>query len=399
MKLYLQFGWGMMDHCRSLIEDWGEGAVILSPRDLNPEQLKRLAEEIRDVGGNVLVDPQFYNPVSDHDRLTSHDYWPKDYKTAEFWTGDDLQKLIGSLIRLNTELGCKDFILPGLYAAKIDDDWLEIQNAVFEEMSRQDISGFTAYATVALSSDAVRDNDQVHKLLDAATQWDVPGIYLICEHHKGEYLVNDATWVANVLDLAAGFHLKKKQVVMGYCNHQMLIAACTGIHAIASGTWMKLRSFPPSMHRGEYEEEIKQRAVWYYCPQVLSEYKLSFLDIAKRLGVLDNMKPAAGLASNYADALFAAPQPSAADFGESKAFRHYLHALRTQVNNAKQGSFQDTLIEQQKSLDSAERLLKELRAKSIRGQHRDFSEVIDVNRAALAVLSETRGAVLTRYWA
>ena len=43
VEIYLQFGYGMMEHCRSLFSKWEAGTAILSPRDLNPEQLVRLS--------------------------------------------------------------------------------------------------------------------------------------------------------------------------------------------------------------------------------------------------------------------------------------------------------------------------------------------------------------------
>jgi serine/threonine protein kinase len=43
MELYLQFGYGMMEHCRFLVSEWQGGTVVLSPRDLTDEQLGRLA--------------------------------------------------------------------------------------------------------------------------------------------------------------------------------------------------------------------------------------------------------------------------------------------------------------------------------------------------------------------
>jgi hypothetical protein len=46
MELHLQFGYGMMEHCRALISSWNGGTAILSPRDLNDEQLERLAATI-----------------------------------------------------------------------------------------------------------------------------------------------------------------------------------------------------------------------------------------------------------------------------------------------------------------------------------------------------------------
>jgi hypothetical protein len=71
MDLYLQFGHGMMEHCRHLVRSWAGGTVILSPRDLKREQLVKLSEEIRALqGGQVLLDPQVYVPRSDQHTTT-----------------------------------------------------------------------------------------------------------------------------------------------------------------------------------------------------------------------------------------------------------------------------------------------------------------------------------------
>lgn len=67
---------------------------------------------------------------------------------------------------------------------------------------------------------------------------------------------------------------------------------------------MNVRSFPPDKFRAPYEDEHKQRATWYYCPQALSEYKLPFLDMADRRGLLDSMAPPAEMDGEYATTLF-----------------------------------------------------------------------------------------------
>lgn len=398
MELYLQFGWGMMEHCRSLINDWGGGCVILSPRDLSDGQLSSLARDIHELGGSVLLDPQFYMPNADHQRLVSHEYWPDDYHTDEFWSENQLYGLLQSLVELNLRLGSSAFILPGLYANHINDDWLNTLKITLEQSARFSEYEDRRIATIALSSDAVGNNDEIHRLLDEATRWDIYGVYLVCEHPKGDYLVADPNWIANVLDLVAGFHLRGKKVIVGYCNHQMLITASAGADAIASGTYMNVRSFPPSKFVAAYEEEIKTRATWYYCPQALSEYKVNFLDIAQRVGVLDKMKPMSGFGGGYADNLFNAHQPSLADFSEPQAFRHYLRSLHSQVELSRSDSFQLTVAGHEGLLSIAESLLAELHSSGIKGQLRDFREAIDANRAALAVLQADRGPVLRHRW-
>lgn len=395
MRLFLQFGYGMMEHCKFLVREWGDGTVILSPRDLSAAQLDRLAAAVREQGGTVMLDPQLYLPTADHGRLTAQAYWPKN---PQFWAADILRDLIGALAKLNTELGSEALVLPGVVAARVDDDWLEVQRLVQEEYVRQGGNPANAYATVALSGDAARVNDQVERLLEAIEAWEVGGLYLVAEHPQGEYVSSDPNWLANLLDIVAGARLSGKRVVLGYCNHQMLIAACAGADAIASGTWMNVRSFSASKFEAQLEDEIRQRATWYYAPHLLSEFKVSVLDLAQRLGELPRLRTPPEFGSGFADSLFEAPQPSLADFTEQAAFRHYLTCLHAQVEQARAPTFDSTIDRYLTTLDQARGQLHELTRRGVSGQNRDFSEAIEAGRGAIAVLQATRGAVLRHNW-
>jgi hypothetical protein len=398
MELFLQFGYGMMDHCRTLVADWGGGTVILSPRDLSPQQLAKLASEIVDLSnGRVLVDPQFYLPNADHERLVSHEYWPDEYATGDFWSGSELRELLRKIIALNATLGCAHIILPGLFAETVDDDWIARQKLTIEE-AKQLAPGKSLFVTIALGADALRRDEDLDEVLAGAESWEAEGAYVVCEHPKGDYLITDATWMANLLDLVAGLRLKGKRVIVGYCNHQMLALASAGANAVASGTWMNVRSFPPDKFRTQYDEEIKQRTTWYYSPRALSEYKLPFLDIAKKQGVLAQLAPEKEFASEHADALFAGAQPTSIKWTEQAAFRHYLQCLSRQVALAAGDSFDATADAHEKVLDAAEALLATMHAVGVRGQQRDFKECVDINRAALSVLRSNRGPLLRRKW-
>jgi hypothetical protein len=398
MEMLLQFGYGMMEHCRHLVEEWNGGTAVLSPRDLNGSQMQRLAKSIRAmVGGKVMLDPQFYLPHADHARLCQHDYWPKNYQTNAFWQGPALVELLTKLESLNRTLGCDVFILPGLLAAAVDDDWLETQRAIQSEAVSLN-SSLPIYATIALSADAAKNNNQVARLMDESEKWPAKGYYLVFEHPNGEYLVDDGNWLANVLDITAGLKLRGAKVVMGYCNHQMLIAACAGVDALCSGTWMNVRSFPPDKFRVSYDDEIKQRATWFYCPQALSEYKIPMLDLAHRQRILDDLKPDRTFDNAYVQPLFAGAQPSSVGFTEQSAFRHYLHCLRLQAQAASQTTFDATVSAHHTLLDAVERRLKALSSAGISGQLRDFRNIIDCNRGALAAFVATRGPMLRHHW-
>jgi len=49
-------------------------------------------------------------------------------------------------------------------------------------------------------------------------------------------------------------------------------------------------------------------------------------------------------------------------------------------------------------LDAEEAVLRRLRNNGVRGQDRDFSEIIDVNRAAMTVFASAREQRLSREW-
>lgn len=398
MELYLQFGYGMMQHSRDLISDWGSGTVLLSPRDLNDGQLRSLSSQITDLeSGRVLLDPQFYLPHSDHERLCSHEYWPPDYTTGEFFQGNALQDLLQKLVDLNVALGTSAIILPGLLATAVDDVWLETERAVLE-VGRDLAGDRPVFTTIALDSDTTRNENHIESLLEIAVEWKPDGFYIVCEHPNGDYLVQDPNWVANVLDLVAGLRLSGAKVIVGYCNHQMLVASVVKANAICSGTWMNVRSFPPDKFRRLYDEDIKQRAIWYYCPQALSEYKIPFLDFARRLNLLGRMKPPSELDGGYARHLFEGPQPTTVGFTEHFAFRHYLHALHGQVSALERSSYDEALEAQDCLLNDAEDLLDTLVSAGIRGQQRDFKASVDANRAALGLIDSIRGATLRRQW-
>lgn len=398
MELFLQFGYGMMKHSQVLVDEWGGGTVILSPRDQDEDQLTRFGPEIcGQPGGSVLLDPQFYLPHADHARLTNHKYWPDKYDTATFWHGLPLRTLLGKLLDLNQAVGARAFILPGVMAPKVDHHWLRHQVAVCSEARVARSDGLPLYATVALGADALRRDDDVHAILDVAHTWGVDGVYLVCEHPKGDYLVKDPGWMINLLDLVAGLRLGGLDVVVGYANHQMLAVAAASATAIASGTWMNVRAFPPEKFQVP-DDDPKQKTTWFYSPSSLSEYNIPFLDVAKKVGLLNKLKPPAAWSRPEVSLLFSGPQPTAIDLKEPAAFRHYLTCLWHQAGEARLSTFDETLKAQRETLDKVERLLAELHANAVTGRMRDFRDCVDANRAALAILEKNRGPVLRRKW-
>lgn len=398
MDLTLQFGYGMMQHTQALLADWGGGTVVLSPRDLDDTQVRRLSAQITKLGAEVLIDPQCYLHGSDHFRLVKHAYFQvfSANTTGALLGGAATADLLRALSELNTAVGAGRLIVPGRIAKPVDDDWFALQEVVLDEAPFH-FSG-PRLATIALSSEAVLDEAQIEAIVDRSEAWKADGYYVVAETPNGSYLVDDPRWVANLLSLLAGLHLQRRYVVLGYANHQMLAAAATNIDAIAAGTWLNVRRFDPDRFMSPEEGDIARRTTWYYAPQALSEFKIPFLDIAERTGVLAGLAPPGGYPRQHADPLFSGGQPSSVGWTEQQAFRHYLTTLRHQVKEVSLGGFDATYDGLMRRLDGANDLLRQFRRLGVFAGDRDFAAVVDATRSGLVQLQRTRGGRLRREW-
>jgi len=397
MKLLLQFGYGMMDHSRELLKAWGGGGVVLSPRDLTNDQLIRMGQDINKIGGDVYVDPQCFVHNADWHRLKAHQYFQRfqSHATNAFFGGPATRELLSDIFELGKSVGVKKHILPGMLADSISEDWFALQSNIVKEAA--EITDRPLLATVALSDKVLKSEEQVEAIIERAEQWNTSGIYLVAET-PSSYLVDDPAWLANLLILASGLKLVGKEVIVGYCNHQMLCLASANVDYICSGTWLNVRAFPTDKFYTPPEDEISRRAIWYYCPQALSEYKLAILDIAHRTGVLQAMKSDPGLKSTYGEPIFAGPLPSSLDWGEQNAFRHYLSCLNGQILQSRKADFDSTVDHYMKLLDASEKTVTSLRKNAVLGGDRDFHELFDVNRSAMIVFSNARKHRLKRSW-
>lgn len=399
MQMFLQFGHGMMGHTRELLGCWGGGAVVLSPRDLTGQQLQRMAQDVTRIGGEALLDPQCFSTDADHYRLVTHSYREPIIENPDevFLGGPLTANLLAGVAELGRTLGVRRHILPCLLADVVTEDWFASVETIIEEASNH-FADAPTLLTLALSSQAMLDELQVEAVLERARGWGgIAGFYVIAETPT-PYLVDHPVWLANLLNLVAGLKLLEKSVLVGYCNQQMLCLGAANIDAMAAGTWLNVRAFPPSKFFSPAGEEVSRRATWYYCPHALSEYKLPFLDIALGRGVLDRMRSALDLGSAYADALFRGVPPTSVNWGEQDAFRHYLTCLHSQALSVPVDSFQSAYDHNRRLLDEARQVLAFLRQEGVFGHDREFTPILDVNESALIQLTHARGSQLRRQW-
>ena len=395
MDFYIQMGHGMQSMSKELLALWGGGTVILSPRDIQVERLSKFSLEVAKLNGSVVFDPQLYFPEKEHRKLIQYDYW----KTSvdEDVLRGRCEETIEKLALMNEGINAEAFILPSASARKITTGWNEAQLRIIECGYRHSPET-RIWQTVTLSPDVIADEEQVETIVHYAEGWSVDGVYLVFERPDDAYLVDRPEWMANLLSLVAGIGRQDKKTIVGYASQQLLCLALAGCDAIASGNFLNVRKFHPARFENNDDSSPSRRATWYYSPQAFSEYKVTFLDIADRLALLSTMKPPASMINQFSDMLFAGVKPSSTSYSEFHSHRHYLHCLRQQSLEATRATYEDTRDGYFSALDTASILLDALRKKGIRGQDRDFGDIVDVNRAALAAFNDEWGSALSHSW-
>ena len=370
--------------------------MILSPLNILEEKLSSFSESLQKSNGRVLLDPQMYTPRKIHKNLQQYSYWPKkDITSLEL---GEYEEVLKSLYQINEQIQSDAFILPSSTTGHINELWNKIQNEISKQ-AKKIAKKKKLIHTIALKSDGLSDENQVERIIQYVKKWDVDGVYIVCEHPERYYLIDKPLWVANLLSLVAGIKRLGKTVIVGYTSHQMLCLALAKCDAIAAGTFLNLRWFKPERFETiTGEKEKSKRTKWYYCPQAFSEYKITYLDVAKRVNLLSRMAPPQIMANDYSRILFEGAIPSSTSYKEGDSHRHYLHCLKIQCENATKTTYKGTRDAHLALLKTASHLTTGLQNEKIMGQDRDFGEIVNVIEAAISVFDKEYGFSLSQEW-
>ncbi|MCK5707544.1 MAG: hypothetical protein KAI43_07800 [Candidatus Aureabacteria bacterium] len=398
MDLFLQMGHGMKAHCLELFEKWSGGTAILSPKNMDLAQLIATSEEIHKSNGQVMFDPQFYIPRTSQENLQDHSFWPEKFSTSKFFNGSGIDTMIDVIINdYINPMNADAFIIPTLFLSEINADWDTINSIIIKSLSRYDLE-IPKYLTLCISENILKSENKIHSLLEQIEEYPIDGFYVIPQHPKDDYLIDNVTWLTNLMDLSAGMKILGYKVIVGYSSHQLLLLSLAKVDAMASGIWLKTRMFPLGDFDDSDDSNGGRRSTWYYCPQALSEYQIPFLDAAHKGGFLDELRAPDIFDSGYANILFKGAEPSTVRFSEREAFRHYLHCLKVQCNDVSKSTYIETKEYLKLIFETALDLTTFFRENGVRGKHRDFSNVGDSNIAAVDTFENIRGLIYKNSW-
>ncbi|NBH83363.1 hypothetical protein D7X88_11480 [bacterium C-53] len=398
MDLYLQFGHGMKQIAIDLSREWKGTTVILSPRDISPEQLRTWKGGFDKAGVKTLFDPQFYYPKSNHPGLLKYKYWDASFGTKLEGNNTFEEELIQAILEYNDIAGCNSFIIPSAMY-EYDEGWINRWRKQCEKLinaTKKYVIGKRYILTLAFPENLLLQKEmEIERIIEEIEKYEVDGFYIVAYQPQKKYLVDTPMWLSNLLQICAAIKLSGKKVIMGYGNHQLLCLSAAGVDGMATGTYLNVRHF---FNKFEKDDVIQRKSIWYYYPAAMSEYKMGFLDVAYNAGVLQQMKPTKDMDKGFVDLLFAGALPSATAFNETMAFKHYIHCVKIQVQNVSRETYQDTVAANEVMLEMAMRRIEYMEKNGVYAQARSFKDIVDVNRAALQRLDKVRGFQLKHEW-
>ncbi len=399
MELYLQFGHGMKSLAIELAKKWGGLTTILSPRDMSPNQMVNWCKDFKKNNVKCLFDPQCYFPKNTLKNLSQYEYWDKGMNTNLASMDPYEVSLIKKIKKYNEIAETTAFIVPNTmesYSENWKKSWIS-KSKKLNIAARNTVKDKPILATLTLPSNFLtQQENEIELLIQEITGWDVDGFYIIAEVPEKKYLVNNPLWLSNLFQICAALKIANKSVIFGYGNHQMLPLSLLKVDAIASGTWLNVRSF---INRFSDNEEMKRKSTWIYYPQALSEYKLSFLDLAYSSGVIKEMQLDNDFINEYSELIYKAKTlPSSTGLSETTAFKFYLCSLKKQIENLNQSTYEKALSANEVLLNTAERTIEHLEKRGMFAQTRSFRDIVDVNRSAIQMLDNSRGFTLSMSW-
>lgn len=400
MELFLQFGHGMKALTLDLSKKWNGASVILSPRDMTPDQLIEWSKDFERAGVKCYFDPQCYCPKSQQKRIVQYAYWDCNLNT-HLQSGDTkIDKQIKEIKLYNDIAKTKAYILPSILNS-YDSDWADrfiFQSKRFIDSAHKAMADKPIFTTLTLPKDfLIQSESTIEPVLQEILEMDVNGYYVIAEALDRKYLIDNPMWLSNVLHICATLKIAGKKVIYGYGNHQLLPLSLLKADAMASGTWLNVRSFT---NRFIDLDEQKRKSTWVYYPDALSEYKLSFLDWAFNNGYLMSMKSKdKDFLDESINKIFqSSVPPSATSFNETDAFKHYLCCLKHQIDLLNKPSYKEAFESYEMLLTTAEREIERLEKGGVYAQARSFRNFIDINRAATTQLNKNHGFSLGMSW-
>jgi len=332
MALFVQHGHGKSEKIDSAFEAGSVDGVIFGARSETIDNIGACVESVRQHGGIVLFDPQFYvsTIIPPNDRfLPDYPYYKAGRGTGDFVGLKKLTGYVKSTLDFQMGLAPDRLISPTVIFDSFESNWY--QTALnLADASLDYHAGLQSAPPLLLSfvlgeltfgSPAGLDS-----FLDQVTSWDsATGVYIVISREESSYTQRfDSDLLANVLYLTFVLgNVNGLEVFNGYSDFCGLLYRAVGSTAFATGWSQSLRQF----HRRSFTKHKpggQPARLRYTSNPLLNSILLSELEQIFENGRLEDVLSGVSLDSVIVEA----ESPEDSDWSAKVSELHHWESLR-----------------------------------------------------------------------
>ncbi len=258
MSLFIQHGYGKSNKIHEAVEDGTVQGVVLAPRSERPQKLAICVDELRALGCEVLVDPQFYvftlSPPNDQ-HLSEYPYYRTGLTATSLTGGRRVATHVREVLEFEAQHNVSAIVSPTVIVDSFTDRWyqiaLEFADASLQQHARMS-SPPPLMLSFAFAEEALSSLEDVNRFLDTVTQdgWDMAGFYLVVVRNEKSYSQRfEATRMANFMYMIHSLsRVNDFRVICGYSDFCGVPFRAVGADAFATGWAQTARQF----HRGTF---------------------------------------------------------------------------------------------------------------------------------------------------
>lgn len=258
MSILAQSGWGRSTKIENGLDSKVIDGVILSPKD---ERKERIEESIKTMhqkypNATLLFDPQFYAATLSTPRvgyLEEYDYYKNNAGLRRtHFASSDIHRYVKQCLDYQHDTLSNNLsylISPTILFDDFRDNWsqisinLAVESAVYHSNLK---SSTPLLISIAISENALNSLEAVDDFLDAITELNVDGFYIIVRRNSNmlqHTMDNFANFIYFCYVLAK---INLYKIIVGYSDLTSFILHSVGVKSTACGWFQNLRQFSMS---------------------------------------------------------------------------------------------------------------------------------------------------------
>lgn len=259
MNIFAQHGYGPKDKLSRGLEEGCIAGTVFSPRYLTPDKTRDTVAQLRDFGGQLLMDPEFFATAylrHQQPHLGTLEQW--DYfqppRRGDLILGTVIPEIIGCCVQAQSDVGFEDWIAPNIYVRAADsmDSGIALNFVANARKAADEVGKGKVFATLALDRDVFLDGVGFRDIVDALTAINNPpdGYYILVGSGISPSSSDQIRSDIYHPDVIAGWmyanyalSINGARVINGCCHLLGPLLGVCGAEAAASGWFSGLRQF------------------------------------------------------------------------------------------------------------------------------------------------------------